>query len=435
MMETTMNDSIFSPENTFAPSKDIQFNIPLHVELEDNGGTVEFKSFYEAGRFAYDELKAWIDLFGKETADKGFLQNIIDFQLHTPRTICAVAESVLNGETPPTDGFSVIRKELNNYLSYKCIFSGGTIGKMAVVMYRYEPMLMGIVAGASGSASLSDVIEYSSHADAESFTFGYAFTMHYRTNIQPEMLDGKVADTLRKINHIIRRVELADKQIKPIAQEQLALQQNIEEARRQLQTYRSDVAEYISRLVAEIKQTSDSAINEMWNQLNLIQNDHERQLASLRQSVSSRIRYGTALDYWNAQLSLNQAKANQMTGWYVISGLFSVTFLGLIGFLVKKYMAQVASFVPFMLLLLPLTVACGLFWLLLQTRSRYEKAAAQAQEKVSLLETLAALETEGKAKETDRDGVLESIFKTTFTPPTPALATADQEAAARSENG
>jgi len=424
-MEATMNESIFSPEYTFAPSKDILFNIPLHAELDDNGGVVELKSFYEAGRFAFDELTAWIKLFGKEQADKAFVQTVIDFQLQTPRAIAETAAAVLNGEMSPTEGFSVIRKELDAYLSYKCIHSAGTIGKMAAIMYRYEPMLMGIVAGASGSASLSDVIEYSSHADAESFTFGYAFTMHYRTNIQPEMLDGKVADTLRKINHIIRRVELADKQIKPIAQEQLALQQNIEEARRQLQTYRSDVAEYISRLVAEIKQTSDSAINEMWNQLNLIQNDHERQLASLRQSVSSRIRYGTALDYWNAQLSLNQAKANQMTGWYVISGLFSVTFLGLIGFLVKKYMAQVASFVPFMLLLLPLTVACGLFWLLLQTRSRYEKAAAQAQEKVSLLETLAALETEGKAKETDRDGVLESIFKTTFTPPTAAMENAD----------
>ena len=427
-----MNENLFSAERDSAPVKDIPFNIPLVADLDDNGGVVELTTFYEAGRFASAELKAWIELFGKEKADKDFLQTVIDFQLRTPRSICAAAESVLNGEMSPTEGFSVIRSELNNYLGFKCIHSDGTIGKMAAVMYRYEPMLMGIVAGASGSVPLSDAEAYPSHADAESFTFGYALTMHCRTNIRPEMLDGKVGDTLRKINHIIRRVELADKQIKPIANEQIALQQNIEEAHRQLKTYRTDVAEYISQLVAEIKQTSDSAINEMWNQLNLIQNDHERQLAALRQSVSSRIRYGTALDYWNAQQSLNQAKANQMTGWYVISGLFSITFLGLIGILTKKYLAGVSAFVPFITLFLPLMVAGGLFWLLLQTRTRYEKAAAQAQEKVALLETLAALETEGKAKESDRDGVLESIFKTTFTAPSPAMEAAEHEDSAES---
>ena len=41
-------------------------------------------------------------------------------------------------------------------------------------------------------------------------------------------------------------------------------------------------------------------------------------------------------------------------------------------------------------------------FMLIQTRTRYEKAAAQAQEKVSMLETLAALETEGKAKDEER---------------------------------
>lgn len=427
MMETAMNDSIFSPECTFAPAKDIPFNIPLHIELDDNGGVVELKSFYAAGRFAFDELAAWIKLFGKEKADKPFLQNIIDFQLQTPRTIAETAESVLNGETSTGEGLSVIRRELNNYLCYKCIHSAGTIGNMAAIMYRYEPMLMGLVAGASGSALLSQADGYSSRADMESFAFGYAFTMHCQTKIRPETMDAGVSETLRKINAIVRRVEQADKQIEPISNEQIVLQHNIEEARRQLQTYSTDVKEYLSRLVTEIKQTSDSAVNEMWNQMNLIQNDHERQLAALRQSVSSRIRYGTALDYWNAQLTLNQTKANQMMGWYVISGLFSMTLLGFFGVLVKKFMAGTAVFVPFFVLLLPMLVASGLFWLLIQTRKRYEKAAAQAQEKVALLETLAALETEGKAKEDDRNGILESVFKTTFTPPTAAMENADRQ--------
>lgn len=427
MMETAMNDSIFSPECTFASAKDIPFNIPLHIELDDNGGVVELKSFYAAGRFAFDERAAWIKLFGKEKADKPFLQNIIDFQLQTPRSVIKTAESVLNGETSPGAGLSMIRHELNNYLCRKCIHSKGSIGSLAAIMYRYEPMLMGIVAGAAGSAALSEAEGYDSRADMESFAFGYAFTMHYQTKIHPDAAEGCVSETLRKINAVVRRVEQADKQIEPISNEQIVLNHNIDEARRQLQTYSTDVKEYLSRLVTEIKQTSDSAVNEMWNQMNLIQNDHERQLASLRQSVSSRIRYGTALDYWNAQLNLNQTKTNQMMGWYVISGLFSVLLLGLFGVLVKKFMAGTAAFVPFFVLLLPMVVAIGLFWLLMQTKKRYEKAAAQAQEKVALLETLAALETEGKAKEDDRNSILESVFKTTFTPPTAAMENAGRQ--------
>ena len=164
----------------------------------------------------------------------------------------------------------------------------------------------------------------------------------------------------------------------------------------------------------------------MWDQLNLIQNDHERQLASLRQSVASRIRYGTALDYWNDQLNQNQTKANQMTGWYVISGLFSVTAVLAIVAGISFKLTNISTFMTIVTLGLPILIACGLMFMLIQTRTRYEKAAAQAQEKVSMLETLAALETEGKAKDEEREGILENIFKTSFTPPSSSVEKAEE---------
>ena len=423
--EPNINESIFSADYPFETEKDILFGVPIHIELDDNGGVVELRSFYEAGVFAYNELKAWRDIIGTETSDKAFIRKIIDFQLQTPRSVYGAAEAVLNGEMSSAEGFTVIRKDLNAYLSYKCIHSQGTLGQMATIMYRYEPMLMGLLAGATGAAALTDAAGFNTSSDAESFTFGYAFTLQFRTNVQPEMLDGKVSETLRKINGIIRRVELADKQLKPIENEHFALQQGIEEARRQLQTYRNDVAEYVSQLVAEIKQTSDSAVNAMWDQLNLIQNDHERQLASLRQSVASRIRYGTALDYWNDQLTVNQTKANQMTGWYVISGLFSITAVLAIVAGISFKLTNITTFITTVTLGLPILIASGLLYMLIQTRMRYEKAAAQAQEKVSMLETLAALETEGRTKDEDREEILENVFKTSFTPSSAAEHTED----------
>lgn len=416
----------FPAEFPFDKERDIPFGVPIHIELDDNGGIVELRSFYEAGVFAVNELQAWHDIIGTETSDKPFIQKIIDFQLQTPRSILEAAQAVLNMEMSTAEGFTIIRKDLNAYLGFKCIHSQGTLGQMATIMYRYEPMLMGLLAGATGAASLADAAGFGTSADAESFTFGYAFTLQFRTNVQPEMLDGKVSETLRKINGIIRRVELAEKQIKPIENEHFALQQGIEEARRQLQIYRNDVAEYVSQLVAEIKQTSDSAVNAMWDQLNLIQNDHERQLASLRQSVASRIRYGTALDYWNDQLNQNQTKANQMTGWYVISGLFSVTAVLAIVAGISFKLTNISTFMTIVTLGLPILIACGLMFMLIQTRTRYEKAAAQAQEKVSMLETLAALETEGKAKDEEREGILENIFKTSFTPSSSSVEKAEE---------
>lgn len=419
---STENNISSATDFSFENVKDIPFSVPIHIELEDNGDTVELHSFAEAGLFAASELKAWRDIIGSEKSDKPFLQKIIDFQLQTPRSVFSAAKAVLCGEMTPAEGFSIIRKDLNAYLGFKCIHSQGTLGKMATIMYRYEPMLMGLLAGATGAADLSEAAGFSTSSEAESFTFGYAFTLQFRTNIQPEMLDGKVSETLRKINSIIRRVESAEKQIKPLENEHLALQKGFDEATRQLQSYRNDVAEYVSRLVAEIKQTSDSAVNAMWDQLNLIQNDHERQLAALRQSVASRIRYGTALDYWNEQLKQNQTKTNQMTGWYVISGLFAIIAVLTIVTGISFKMPNISTFLTIVTLGLPILIACGLMFMLIQTRIRYEKAAAQAQEKVSMLETLAALETEGKAKDEDREGILENIFKTSFTPPSASVA-------------
>ncbi|MBR1946427.1 MAG: hypothetical protein IJ846_09105 [Alphaproteobacteria bacterium] len=425
-MNTETNISV-EENSPFSKEKDIPFNVPIHIELDDNGGVVELRSFYEAGIFAADELKAWHDIIGKEESEKPFIQKIIDFQLRTPRSVFSAAQAVLNGEMTPAEGFSIIRKDLNAYLGFKCIHSQGVLGQMATIMYRYEPMLMGLLAGATGAADLEDATGFNTSSDAESFTFGYAFTLQFRTNVQPDMLDGKVSETLRKINSIIRRVELAEKQIKPLENEHFALQKGIEEATHQLQSYRNDVAEYISRLVAEIKQTSDGAVNAMWDQLNLIQNDHERQLASLRQSVASRIRYGTALDYWNDQLLQNQTKTNQMTGWYVISGLFTITTVLAIVAGISFKMTNISTFMTSITLGLPIAIACGLMFMLIQTRIRYEKAAAQAQEKVSMLETLAALETEGKAKDEDREGILENIFKTSFSSPSASEAATDEE--------
>ncbi len=166
--QNEINSGAFSAEFPFDKERDIPFGVPIHIELDDNGGVVELRSFYEAGLFAASELKAWHDIIGTETSDKPFIQKIIDFQLQTPRSILEAAKAVMNTEISAAEGFTIIRKDLNAYLGFKCIHSQGTLGQMATIMYRYEPMLMGLLAGATGAASLSDAAGFGTSADAES---------------------------------------------------------------------------------------------------------------------------------------------------------------------------------------------------------------------------------------------------------------------------
>ena len=119
-----------------------------------------------------------------------------------------------------------------------------------------------------------------------------------------------------------------------------------------------------------------------------------------------------------------------MTGWYVISGLFAITAVLAIVAGISFKMTNISTFMATVTVGLPVVIVCGLMFMLIQTRMRYEKAAAQAQEKVSMLETLAALETEGKAKDEDRKGILENVFKTSF-----SSATEEEKKENEPENG
>ncbi|MCQ2965235.1 MAG: hypothetical protein MJ250_00660 [Alphaproteobacteria bacterium] len=407
-----MSENIFAENSSFSLANDIQFNTKIPFKLGENGKIVEFNSFYEAGKFGYEEEQHWINLIGKDSSDIPFVDKIISAQLTTPRDIASTAQAVLNKEISVPEGFSIIKRKMNNYLCYKCIYSTGNIGCLAKTMYHYEPMLLGLLAGALGAVSL-DEVSYKEPADNEGFSFGYAMTMQYCTNIRPEMLDHQVNESYRKITQIISRVEIATQKIDDIENDNLSLRHSIDEANSQIQTYRNDVEKYIQQLVMDVKQTTDRAVSETWEQLNSIQSNHEQQLATLRQSVSSRIRYGTALDYWNNQLSQNQKQSNQMTIWYILSGLFAALLMGLMGILAKKYMS--GTFSQILAMLLPFLSSGGLFYMLLQTKNSYEKNKIFAKEKVDLLETLASLETEESINSSESRTVLQGIFKTTFT--------------------
>ena len=63
------NSGAFPAEFHFDKERDIPFGGPIHIERDDNGGIVELRSFYEAGVFAVNELKAWHDIIGTESSD------------------------------------------------------------------------------------------------------------------------------------------------------------------------------------------------------------------------------------------------------------------------------------------------------------------------------------------------------------------------------
>ena len=276
-------------------------------------------------------------------------------------------------------------------------------------------MLFGLLAGASGSAVLESTKEYPESSDAEAFTFGFLAALPFRTTMPTEMMETRLNETTRRINSLCKSLLPAETTLRNMDAEQSALRHDLEDARHRLVLYKQEAEQYLSRLVAEAKQTSEYATTELWNQMNAIQTDHEQRLAQLRQSVSAQIRYGTALDFWNGRLKENQNKANQTVLWFIISELFAlVTMIMITAGVSKLSLFKTSPWMSSPLFLLIIGVAGVLGYMLYQSKTRYEKAAIQAQEKVSLLETLASLETEGKSGDEDRAKLLEKIFSDNF---------------------
>ena len=396
-------------------NEDIDFVTPFHTDLGDNGGEVIFRSFSEAAAWAAAEITAWNEIIGRETSGKDFERQIIEAQMRTPKALLDIANSVLQKQTSVAQGTTLIRRGMNTYLTYDCVHSNGVLGKAATVMYRYEPMLMGLLAGASGAARLDDTKGYENASDAESFTMGFMLALQFRMTLPQDAVDSRFNETAKKINTLSRRLLPSETTLKHMDEEQTVLRRDLDESMGLLQTYKTEVEQTLSHLITQAKQTSEYAANELWNQMNVLQGDHERRLAALRQSVSGRIRYGTALEYWNHRRAENQTKTNQMTLWFVISGLFSIFTMimitvGLAKFSFLKEMP--AATIPLFILIIGVTAV--LSFMIFQSKTRYEKAALYAQDKVSLLETLASLETEGKVKDSAREALLEKIFTANF---------------------
>lgn len=395
--------------------RDVPFVTPLKMSLGDNGGRADFKSFGQVALWAQAEIDAWREIFGDESSEPDFERRIIEKQLATPRSMFSIANAVLKKEISVAAGTSAVRRSLTTYQTYECIHSNGLLGKTAKIMYRYEPMLMGLMAGATKSAGIDEAKQYADDADTQSYTLGYMMALQFSTTIPEDLLDGRFNDMMKKINTLAHRLLSTSDGLDKIDQEQALLQRNFEEAARTMQLYKTEAEQTLKRLIAEARDKSEKVLTAYAGQIDAVRRDYESQLAALRQSVSGNIRYGTALDYWNARLNTNQTKANQTTLWFVISGLFAVlTMIAVTVGLAKFSYLRETPLASVPLFLLIIGVTAGLGWMLYQSRTRYERAAQASQEKVSLLETLAALETEGLVNGDAQESVLEKVFAAHF---------------------
>ena len=395
--------------------RDVPFVTPLKTSLGDNGGRVDFKSFGQVALWAQAEIDAWREIFGDETSERDFERRIIEKQQDTPRSMFSIANAVLRKEISVAAGTAAVRRHLTAYQTYECVHSNGLLGKTAKIMYRYEPVLMGLMAGATKSAGIDEAKQYADDADTQSYTIGYMLALQFSTTIPEDLLDGRFNDMMKKINTLAHRLLSTTDGLNKIDQEQALLQHNFEEAARTMQLYKNEAEQTLKRLITEARDKSEKVLTAYAGQIDAVRRDYESQLAALRQSVSGNIRYGTALDYWNNRLNTNQTKANQTTLWFVISGLFSVlTMIAVTVGLAKFSYLRETPLASVPLFLLIIGVTAGLGWMLYQSRTRYEHAAQASQEKVSLLETLAALETEGLTSGDAQESVLEKVFAAHF---------------------
>lgn len=392
---------------------------PLFVDLRDNGGFVSFKTFDEAAAWADAEREKW-RFVASQPLESPF-EEIVMRQLAPMSTIMDLCQSVMAGTMTPADGAASIRRCLDAYLTFKVVHSASVPGRMAMTMGRYRPLVLGLLAGVTGSAAPDDGQAFDKPADSEAFTFGYAIGLPYRSSNRPERLSDRIEESDRRLSDFVSTLSVAEAELSRLREGQDMFREafdtfkdDIKEKKDELEEDKKETEISLSDLIADAQKTFDETVSKMSERLAVIKNEHEDNLLALKETIASHMHVRAAVDYWNDTARLHLTRAGQSTAWFVISGLSILTVL--LGLLYGLRYFDILSqpMAPLILVfLLGMPTGAG-FWLLKMvagTRREQERLANRAQERVAMVESFLALESEGQTHDNERLLLLESLFR------------------------
>ncbi len=386
---------------------------PIFYNLSDNGGQVAFKIFQDVLIWADEELSAWGYLAASTQGQKNIpTEEIVLRQLSVAENMIAVATSAINRQIDSKEAEAVVRRCLDAYASLNVVHSNSILGKMAITMERYRPMVLGMLAGATESAPPEAGRSLMKASDSEAFTFGYALALQFRIGSRPENIAGKITGSEVRIDSLLERLEPSEHAIKRMNEEYKTLRSKIDEARNTLDRLNRDALATANEMLEQTQRTLEKNIEGMWAKLEDVQENAVNRINSGTGAKGGKSK--STIDYWHDVSRYHTIKSSQSTTLMIVVGVVAVISEVIIayGLMRSGVIARGGlDFVAIASLGLPFVVAVFLLLLSAKSQQKHENIANNAQEKVAMIETYESLEAEGAATHEEKIMILKSLFK------------------------
>ncbi|MGD9638575.1 MAG: hypothetical protein AB7U85_05910 [Alphaproteobacteria bacterium] len=389
---------------------------PILVDLADNGGNVAFRTFEDSINWASEELDTWryIAVSSSPSQRLPFLADILAQQLSPAENILETAHSAINGDLSFKEAAGAIRRYLDAYAAFCCVHSKSTLGQMALTMEKYRPMVLGMLAGATGCVRPEAGRGFDKSADVEAFTFGYAIALQFRSGSRPETLSEKIAELENRINDFCKKFEPSEFKLTDLSEECLSLQKQIDEIKFNMESIEEINNPFLNDLYSQKESTAKTVSQN--KKENVLEKDENEQIMT-RKTIGSEKETDTqmpkAVNYWLEMANMHNRKSAQSLYWFIITGLFSITTMMMIivalqqsGFIFRGHF----DFVTFAVLSVPMFVSFLLLGMLAFSRIKNDKLADKAREKIALLETLNEMNFGDLTDVTTKKKIFEEVF-------------------------
>ncbi|MCP4394784.1 MAG: hypothetical protein GY804_11055 [Alphaproteobacteria bacterium] len=416
---SSMSSIKSSNQNQSSEILQTQMPAPILLDLGKNGGRVSFHTFEEALEWAEFELEVWryIAISGSPAQRANYLQNIVEQQLNVPDSIAETAIAAIEKRMSAQDAAVSIRNFLDAYTSFRCVHSNSTLGNMAKVMERHRPLVLGMLAGATGSAKPEAGRSFDKPADKESYTFGYALALQFKSEYLTSTLGGHLSNTEMRLAAVVDQLEPAERSLQALHDRYQSLRANMQGVVDSVERLADDTEVHISNTVAKTKEELGAAIEDMWARLSVTEEEHARQMHLMRETLTSQMQVSASVEYWSEASKYHSEKSSQSMMWFIVSGLVSILIIAAISTMLFKSGMAENMLVSSLTMFVPISVALYMLSLLAKSRKDHESLANNAAERVAMMETFTALEFENRAEDSERVLMLNALFQPATTHP------------------
>jgi Family of unknown function (DUF6161) len=377
---------------------EILLDPPLDLDLGENGGEIKFDALNQIETFVNAEQAAWnpfFTLIGQ--LQRNGLAGVHDLTLPQRKALSDLVNVV--GQVRQGTGASrnpaPILSALSPFANRAAIHSKSTIGRMILdATNRNDKRALGLYMSAANR-------DFLAQANSGPFPLGWVILGAIKAELHEAGLDPALEPERQRLQEFIGEAELAAR----ASRESLAKFQT--DSSTEL-TAAAKVRESFAADVKEALEKSDSGFSQA-------NKTHEAELEKIRASFREEMNLRAPREYWAAKRLRHRTSS---TVWAVTFGIFcavSIAAAVLAGIYAANLMAKndAGGFraADWILLGVPTLIALWVLRFIHRQATAHLALMADADERVTMVETYLALQTEGKIDQIERPLVLQPLFR------------------------